>query len=67
MIEKAILQQNVERAIRFERSEGNGKPLLVVDPDNLEVEVFFRIKGASGLSFPSNQKEIRNRSIKALF
>lgn len=48
-METATLQQNVERAIRFERDENsNGKPILVVDPDSLEVEVFVKIKGASG-------------------
>lgn len=48
-METETLQHNVERAIRFERSDdGNGKPILVVNPDSLEIEVFLKIKGASG-------------------
>jgi len=48
-METAILNENITRAIRFERDEsGNGKPMLVVDPDSLEVELFAKIRGASG-------------------
>ena len=48
-METATLQHNVERAIRFERdASGNGKPILVVDPDSLEIEVFVKVKGMPG-------------------
>ena len=46
-MEFATLQHNVERAIRFEReADGNGKPVMVVDSDSLEVEVFLRVRGS---------------------
>lgn len=46
---KNRFQKNIERAIRFDSSpESNGKPVIVFDPDKLEVEVFIRLKGDSG-------------------
>ena len=46
MIETGTLQHNVERAVKFERQDGNGKPVLVLDPNSLEIEVFLRVKGS---------------------
>ena len=45
---KPNLQKNIERAIRFDRDDsGNGKPVLVVDPDKLEIEIFVRLVGST--------------------
>lgn len=62
-METAELQNNVERAVRFERQDGNGKPVLVLDPDSLEIEVFLRVKGSDSDptllgSFPASQIDI---------
>ena len=45
-MEKAILERNISKAIRFEREPGdNGKAKVFIDAAALEVEVFVRIKG----------------------
>ena len=43
-MEKAVLKNNIERAIRF--SDDNGKPKILVDPQALKIEVFTRISGS---------------------
>ena len=64
ILETATLQHNMERAIRFEANkDSNGKPILVFDPDALEIEVFFKIRGASGdpksiSTFPASEIKV---------
>lgn len=46
-MEKAILQNNVERAIRFSTDpDDNGKATILVDPQALKIEIFTRINGS---------------------
>jgi hypothetical protein len=40
----ADLRHNVERAIRF--ADDNGKPVLKVEPDVLEFEIYARLAGS---------------------
>lgn len=49
MFRKPRFQREIERAIRYERNpEDNGKPILIVDANKLEIEIFVKLKGAEG-------------------
>lgn len=46
-METAELQHNVEKAIQFDNAKGNGKASILLNADDLEIEVFLRLKGSN--------------------